>query len=163
MTFKFPYTTRMKSGKITGAYIKTKSLEEIMPPPPPEKAPPQDDKKIAKEAKAKRRELKQALLTLLHTNHPIVFTEDKPKPLAVRMHHAIATLYPQFSGVIIRKVLKKWVNDIRYLTAVINCPSRHNLNGNVSGLVSESEREYAQELIDKRAVKLLEKQQPLKK
>ena len=143
----------MKSGKIIGAYIKTKSLEEIMPPPPPEKAPPQDDKKIAKEAKARRKELKLALLTLLHTNHPIPFNDENPKPLAVGIYREIAALYPQFSGVIIRKVLKKWVHDIRYLTALINCPSRHNLNGNVSGLVSSGEREYAKELIDKRSVK----------
>ena len=163
MTALFSYTARMKSGKIIGAYIKTKSLEEILPPTPAEKAPPQDDKKIAKEAKARRRELKQALLTLLHTNHPIPFNDENPKPLAVGIYRELAPLYPQFSGVIIRKVLKKWVNDIRYLTAVLNCPSRHNLNGNVSGLVSSGEREYAQELVNMRVVKLLEKQQPLKK
>ena len=143
----------MKSGKIIGAYIKTKSLEEIMPPPPPEKAPPQDDKKIAKEAKARRKELKLALLTLLHTNHPIPFNDENPKPLAVGIYREIAALYPQFSGVIIRKVLKKWVHDIRYLTALINCPSRHNLNGNVSGLVSDGDREYAQQLLDAKKIK----------
>ena len=136
----------MKSTKITLAHImpqQVKGLTENAIAPTVPKTAPQNDKKISREAREKRLLQLKSLRKILHEKFPIIFDYNEPLPLSVGIHKEIKLVFPEFSQAVIRQFLKRWVNDVRYLSAIITVPTRHKLNGEISSVISENEKEYS--------------------
>lgn len=108
------------------------------------------DQKASKQAHYKRIRAFNSLHQALNEKYPTVFNDTKPLPLGLGVHKEIKAVFPQFSQKIIRQFLNRWVNNSKYLLAVINIPSRFDINGAELTPISEQSKNFAIEVLAKK-------------
>ena len=97
-------------------------------------------------------EAKQALQQLKKL-YPVAFNVKKPLPLALGVAKEISKNCPELAAPLLRLAMAIWTKQAIYLQAVIAGGNRYDLDGSVSGVVQESEKEYSQKMLDRKHAK----------
>lgn len=90
-------------------------------------------------------------------NHPTLFG-DKPKPLKIGIHKDLNQTRGPHSHKTMHFFMSRYTQSKTYLQALIKGSSRYDLNGKPAGIVSEQQKQIAQQALEK----LESKSQPTK-
>lgn len=84
---------------------------------------------------------------LLRESWPLLFAQDPPKPLKVRITQDLITdaagRQIDFPGVEIGKALKRYTRTIAYQLALATHPQRYDIHGEPDGVVTDEQRAMA--------------------
>ena len=106
-----------------------------------------------KKQRSQFEEAKQVLKQLKKA-YPVAFNANKPLPLALGAAKEIAKNLPGLADAVLRLALAIWTKQAIYLQSVIAGGDRYNLDGSVSGVIQESEKEYSQKMLERKQEKL---------